>query len=166
MRVRGWDEGYWLEYSEVLLPKVLHKRLNVMKGVSYKREPAAFSQNFLLNCLNIHERKSIIDQKHHTSANAIAIFELNIMFLKVIFVLLCSLCYRVDRVLFFSPVVRIGTPTACDCVLHPLVQGEDTRLRERVWGVPIQTRRQTLWCSRYIYTVACKCSQIGLGQGF
>jgi hypothetical protein len=166
MRVRGWDVGYWLEYSEVLLPKVLHKRLNVMKGVRYKRVPAAFSQNFLLNCLNIQERESIreggqitlmtavwaiaigvgqvmlrvsieiplrimprnklwtffitvfrgknahfrefcgserngmawnnckkillIVQKHHTSANSIASLELKIMFLKVIFVLLCT----------------------------------------------------------------------------
>jgi hypothetical protein len=58
-------------------------------------------------------------------------------------------------VLSFSPVVRIGTPPPphkqASVYPPPLLVpgGGHTRLRERGWGVPIRTRGQTLWYSRY-----------------
>jgi hypothetical protein len=55
--------------------------------------------------------------------------------------------------LFLQP-SELGTPqplTPFECVPPPLwLQGGHTRLRER-GGVPIRTRGQTLWYSRYIF---------------
>ena len=58
----------------------------------------------------------------------------------------------------FSPVVRRDSPTpspAGEVVAPPLwFQGGNTLGGEGV-GVPIRTRGQTLWYSRYICTVLC-----------
>jgi hypothetical protein len=82
--------------------------------------------------------------------------------------LLCGMQYvpdhREGRVLSFfssrrnwdspnpSPEGRVFPPP-------PWFRGEEhTRLRERGWVVPIPTRGQTLWYSRYICTLCSRCS--------
>jgi hypothetical protein len=77
------------------------------------------------------------------------------------FSLCCSLCdskgHRVDRVLgFFSNRPNCDSPTpshAGECVPPLFGSGGDTLACGRAgweWGVPIRTRRQTLWNSRFI----------------
>ncbi len=45
---------------------------------------------------------------------------------------------------------------ASECVPLPLwFRGGHTRLREKGWGVPIRTRGQTLWYSRFFVYVLC-----------
>jgi hypothetical protein len=67
--------------------------------------------------------------------------------------------HRIDRMLAFSPVIRIGTPIS---LIHRRVCTPPPPHRFR-WGdtlacwigygmVPIRTRGQTLWYSRYIWT--------------
>ncbi len=79
--------------------------------------------------------------------------------------------HRVDRVLgFFSRRPNWDSPTpspAGENVSPPLVPGGDTLScgRGRGGGVPIRTRRQTLWYSRYIHmyfvgSLMCIWSQI------
>jgi hypothetical protein len=65
--------------------------------------------------------------------------------------------HRVDRVRgLFSSRPHWNSPTpspAGECVPPPFGWGGGTLARGRVvGGVPIQTRGQTLWYSRYIYT--------------
>ncbi len=57
---------------------------------------------------------------------------------------------RVDRVLGFFSSRPNWDPQTC---VPPGSGGGHTRLRERGWGVPIRTRGQTLWYSRYICTL-------------
>jgi hypothetical protein len=63
----------------------------------------------------------------------------------------------------FLPVVQIGIlfpapSSAGECNPSPFgSQGGHTRVREKGWEVPIQSRGQTLWRSRYIkYTLCMK----------
>jgi hypothetical protein len=74
---------------------------------------------------------------------------------KSLSIVINSLRHRVDRVLgFFSSRPNWDPPTHSspkECVPLPLVPGVHTRLREKDGGVPIQTRGQTLWYSRYEY---------------
>jgi hypothetical protein len=64
--------------------------------------------------------------------------------------------HRVDRVLGFFSSRPNGDPptpsTAGECVPLPLIPGGNTIPRERGGGVPIRTRGQTLWYSRYLCT--------------
>ncbi len=79
--------------------------------------------------------------------------------------LLVRFNHRVDRVLGYFSIVRIGTPPpslAGECVpSHFGSGGEHIRWGERMWGgVPIRAMGQTLWYSRYICTLRIKYSFI------
>jgi hypothetical protein len=73
------------------------------------------------------------------------------------FYCMVDLSNRVGRVLSFFSSRRnwdSPTPNPAGESPPPLVRGGGhTRLRERGEGVPIQTRRQTLWNSRFICTL-------------
>ncbi len=68
-----------------------------------------------------------------------------------------KLAHRVDRVLGLYRRQNWDSPThspAASLFPPPLVGGGgDTRLRKRGWVVPILTRGQTMWYSRYICTL-------------
>jgi hypothetical protein len=125
---------------------------------------SATGATFLLDIRGIRRFFVHISQTENFLSNVLRLFLFintqertdNLIFILSYLWIHITVHHRVDRVLgFFSSRPNWDSP------MHSLTRrrvfppslwfrGRDTRLRESEWGVPIQTRGQTLWYTLYI----------------